>query len=128
MEELYSKASEIKRSYCHIATLRGGPQLLYREGGHHHNPNAMDIDHLMLSPVECTCHIYKNYCFIRYKKGYSTRNHPGYNCGHPAGIWHTNLKPSQTAHARIVFSTPHLASTPSHQDDPLDLCHQNSRT
>ena len=95
--------------------------------GHYHNPNAMDMDHLTLSLVEYACHMCKNYCFICHKEGCSTRNHPGYNHGHPAGSWHANLKPSQIVHSRIVSTTPHLTPTPSHQDDLLDLCHQNSR-
>ena len=52
MEELYSKASEIEGGYYHIALLRKGPQSFYGGGSHHHDPNAMDVDCLTLSPVE----------------------------------------------------------------------------
>ena len=79
MEELYSKTSEIKGGYCQITSLRRGPQPSYGGGSHHHDPNAMDVDRLTLSPVEQACHMRKNCCFISHKKGCSTRNHPGYN-------------------------------------------------
>ena len=52
MEELYSKASEVEGGYCHIVSLRRGPQPSYGRSSHHHNPNAMDIDCLTLSPGE----------------------------------------------------------------------------
>ena len=64
--------------------------------------------------------MHENYCFICHKKGHSTRNHPGYNCSRPTSSWHANSKPSQTAHARAVSTTPHLTPTPSCQDDLLD--------
>ena len=35
------------------------------------------------------------------------------------GSWHNNLKASQTAHTRIISTTPHLIPT-TLQDDPLD--------
>ena len=120
MKELYYKASEIKGSYYHITSLRKGPQSSYGGGGHHHDPNAMDVDCLMLSPVKCACHMCKNCCFICHKEGYSTRNHPGYNRSCPIGSWCNNSKPSQTAHARAVSTTPHSTPTPSHQDKALD--------
>ena len=113
------KASKIKEGYCHIASLRRGPQPSFEGGSHHHNPNAMDMDHLMLSLVEQACHMCENYCFICHKKGCSTRNHPGYNQSCPTGSWHNNLKPSQTAHARVISTTPHSTPIPC-QDNPLD--------
>ena len=74
----------------------------------------------MLSPVKCAHHICKNCCFICYKEGCSTRNHPGYNHSHPTGSWHANPKSSQTAHAKAVSTTPHSTPTPFYQDDPMD--------
>ena len=91
IEELYSKASKIEGGYCHITSLRRGPQPSYGGSSHHHD--------LTLSPVERTCHMCKNHCFICHKEGCSTRNHFGYNQNRPTGSWHNNLKPSQTAHA-----------------------------
>ena len=64
MEELYSKASEIKGGYCHIASLKRGPQPSYGGSSCHHDPNAMDMDRLTLFPVERACHMCKNCCFI----------------------------------------------------------------
>ena len=119
MEELYSKASEIEGGYHHITSLRRGPQPFYGGGSCHHDPNAMDVDHLMLSPVEQACHLRKNHCFICHKEGCSTRNDPGYNWNCPTSSWHNNLKPPQTAHARVISTTLHSTPTP-HQDDPLD--------
>ena len=92
----------------------------YGGSGHHHNPNTMDVDYLMLSPVNWACHMCKNCCFICHKEGCSTRNHPGCNHNCPTGSWWNNLKPSQTAHARAISTTPYLIPTPSCQDDPLD--------
>ena len=119
MEELYSKTSEIKGGYCQITSLRRGPQPSYGGGSHHHDPNAMDVDHLMLSLVKQACHMHENRCFICHKEGCSTRNHPGYNWSCPTGSWHNNSKPSQTAHVRVISTTPHSTSTPC-QDDLLD--------
>ena len=119
MEELYSKASEIKRGYHHITSLRRGPQPFYGGSSHHHDPNAMDVDHLTLSLVEWDCHICENCCFICHKEGCSTRNHPGYSQNCLTDSWHNNSKPFQTAHARAVSTTPHSTPTPC-QDDPLD--------
>ena len=107
MEELYSKASEIEGGYCHIASLRREPQPSYGGGSHHHDSNAMDMDHLILSLVEQAYHMYENHYFICHKEGCSTRNHPGYNQSHPTGSWCNNSKPSQTAHATVVSTTPH---------------------
>ena len=84
------------------------------------DPNTVDVDSLMLSPVVHACHMHENCCFICHKEGCSTRNYIGYDCGHPTGSWCTNPKPSQTAHARAVSTTHHLAPTPSYQDDLLD--------
>ena len=84
------------------------------------DPNTMDMDCLTLSLVEHAHHMCENCCFIWHKKGCSTRSHPGCNCGHPADSWHTNLKPSQTAHARVVSTISNLAPISSCQDDPLD--------
>ena len=97
IEKLYSKASKIKGGYYHIASLRRGPQPSYGGGGHHHDPNAMNMDHLTLSPVKQAHHMCENHCFICHKEGCFTRNHPGYNQSHPMGSWHNNSKPSQTA-------------------------------
>ena len=36
----------------YIASFRRGPQLSYGRGSYHHDPNAMDMDHLMLFLVE----------------------------------------------------------------------------
>ena len=119
MEELYSKASEIKGGYRHITSLRRGLQPSYGGGSHHHDPNAMDVDHLMLSLVERAHHMHENHYFICHKEGCSTRNHPGYNWNCPMSSWHNNSKPPQTAHARVIFTTPHLTPT-SCQDDLLD--------
>ena len=116
MEELYSKASEIEGGYCCIASLWRGPQPSFGGGSCHHDPNAMDMDCLTLSLVEQAPHMHGNCCFICHKEGCSTRNHPGYNRSPPMGSWHNNLKPSQTAHARAVSTTPHL--TPTSQDRP----------
>ena len=120
MEELCSKASEIEGGYRCITSLRRGPQPSYGGGGHHHNPNAMDVDCFMLSLVERAHHMCKNCCFICHKEGCSTRNHPGYNQSRPTGSWRNNSKPSQTAHARVISTTPHSTPT-SHQDDLLDF-------
>ena len=119
MEELYSKAPEIKGDYCCITWLKKGPQPSYGEGSHHHDPNAMDMDCLMLSLVKQAHHMCENCCFICHKEGYSTRNHSGYNQSCPVGSWHNNSKPSQTAHARVISTTPHSIPTP-HQDNLLD--------
>ena len=54
-----------------------------------------------------------------HKEGCSTWNYPGYNQNRPTGSWHNNSKSSQTAHARVVFTTPHLTPTPR-QDNPLE--------
>ena len=122
MEELYSKASEIEGSYCHIITLRKGPQPSYGEGGYHHNPNTMDMDHLMLFPVKHTCHMCENYCFICHKEDCSTRNHPN--------SWFTNLKPSKTAQGCLHHSP--FSPYPLSPRQPLGFlpqeCHQDSRT
>jgi hypothetical protein len=40
-----------------------------------HDPNAMVVDALHLSPVERAEHMRKNQCFICHKVGCSTRNH-----------------------------------------------------
>ena len=80
----------------------------------------MDVDHLTLSLVKHTCHRHENHCFICHKEGCSTRNHPGYNHSHPTSSWCNNSKLSQTAHARVVSTTPHSTPTPSCQDDLLD--------
>ena len=112
--------TEIEGSYCHITSLRRGPQSSYEGDGHHHNSNAMDVDCLMLSPVKCAHHMCKNCCFICHKEGCSTRNHPGYNHSHPIGSWHANPKSFQTAHARAVSTALHSTPTPSCQDDSLD--------
>ena len=40
------------------------------------DPNAMDIDALNLSPVECSCCLRDHLCFICKKPNCSTRNHP----------------------------------------------------
>ena len=119
MEELYSKASEIKGGYWCIASLRRGPQPSYGGGNCHHDPDAMDMDHLTLSPVEQAHHMCENCCFICHKEGCSTRNYPGYNQNHPMGSWHNNSKPSQTAHAKVISTTLHLTPTP-HQNNLLD--------
>ena len=92
------KASKIKESYCCITLLRRGPQSSYGGGGHHYDPNAINVDCLTLSPVECTCHMHGNYCFIYHRKGCSTRNHSGYNCSCPTSSWCANSKQSQTAY------------------------------
>ena len=78
------------------------------------------MDHLMLFLVKRACHMCENHCFICHKKDYSTRNHPGYNCGHPASSWHANPNSSQTVHFRAVSTTPHLAPTLFHQNNLLD--------
>ena len=119
MEELYSKASEIEGGYCCIASLRRGPQPSYGEGSCYHNPYAMDMDHLMLSPVEWVHHMHEKHCFICHKEGCSARNHPGYSWNRPTGSWCNNSKPSQTAHTRVISTTPHSTPTPC-QDNPLD--------
>ena len=119
MEELYPKAFKIEGGYCHITSLRRGPQPSYGGSSCHHDSNAMDMDYLTLSPVEQAHHMHENCCFICHKEGCSTRNHPGYNWNHPTGNWHNNPKPSQTAHARVISTTPHSTPIP-HQDDPLD--------
>ena len=121
MEELYSKASKIEKGYYYIATLRRGLQPLYRGGGHHHNQNTMNMDHLTLSLVEHTHHMHKYHCFICHKEGCSTRNYPGYNHGHLVDSWCANPKPSQTVNTRIVSTTSYLTPIPSHQDDLLDF-------
>ena len=119
MVELYSKVFKIKEGYHCIASLRRGSQPSYGWGSCHHNPNAMDVNRLTLSLVEQACHMCENHCFICHKEGCSTRNHPGYNQNCPTGSWYNNSKPSQTAHARIVSTTPHSTPTP-HQDNLLD--------
>ena len=64
--------------------------------------------------------MHKNCCFICHEEGYSTRNHPGYNCNCSKGSWQNNPKPSQTAYSRTISTTPHSTPTPSCQDNPLD--------
>ena len=118
MEELYSKASKIEGGYRCITSLRRRPQSSYGGGNHHHNPNAKDVDCLMLSPVEPTHYMCENHCFICHKEGCSTRNHPGYNQNRPMGSWCNNLKPSQTTHTRVISTTSHSTPTPC-QDDLL---------
>ena len=124
MKELYSKASEIKEGYCHIASLRRWSQPFYGGSSCHHNPSSMDMDCLTLSLVEQARHMHENHCFICHKEGCSTRNHPGYNWNHPTGSWHNNSKPSQTVHTRIISTIPPLTPIP-HQDNPLDTFLKN---
>ena len=65
MEELYSKSSEIEGSYHHIASLRRGLQPSYGGHDYHHDPNAMDVDHLTLFLAECTCHMLLRSTWVR---------------------------------------------------------------
>ena len=48
-----------------------------------HDPNAMDVDAIRLSPVERAHHMKENRCFICHKVGCSTRNHPRKNSDNP---------------------------------------------
>ena len=61
----------------------------------------------------------ETHCFICHKEGCPTRNYLGYNWNCPTDSWHNNSKPSQTAYAWVISTTPHLTPTPC-QDDSLD--------
>ena len=114
------KGLKIEGGYCHITSLKRGPQPFYGGSSCHHDPNAMDVDCLMLFLVEQAHHMHENRYFICHKEGCSTRNHPGYNQNCPTGSWCNNSKLSQTAHARVVSTIPHLTPI-SCQDNPLNI-------
>jgi len=74
----------------------------------HHDPNAMDIDALQLSPTQCAEHMHTNKCFICHKVGCRTNRHPRLGKG-------TSSRPSPSStftHAAVVVSKTSLEPNP----------------
>jgi len=105
--QFYDVIQQFKKlqSGNHAYVPSGGYQFLSTSSSHH-DPNAMDVDAIQLSPSQWVEHMKNNKCFICHKVGCQTNRHP-----HPGNKTTTHTpptSPSSFTRAIVVFKSSSL--------------------
>ena len=76
--QFYNVTQRLKKlwSRSHSYVPSGGYQSLPSPSSFHHDPNAMDVDAIQLSPAQRAEHMHNNKCFICHKVRCQTDKHP----------------------------------------------------
>ena len=110
-----TKAGQFYNVTQQLKKLRSGSHTYVPSGGYwssstsHHDPNAVDIDILQLSPIQHVEHMHNNKCFICHKVGCRSNKHP-----HPGNKMTT--RPPTSTSSSFIRAT--VVPDPS-EDNPL---------